>query len=406
MTNLRGQVARFVKPAVCALLVAGVAACGSQRPATRSTVGAGGGTGPAASAGAAAIPMSGPVTVALMVPTGSSDAERNAIGEGLVNAAQMAKADLSGTPIDLRIYETGGDAARARAAAERAVSEGAKIIVGPLFGASAQAVGPVAQRAGLKVLTFSTNPAAAGGNVFLLGQTAETEADRMLSYVSSTGRRTVSVFSPDTPTGQAAASAVRAAAGRHNLQLVQSSSYPRSFRGIQDQAQVFANGVTAEALVLPDGGQGLASLAAFLAFYGVNPQETKFTGLGQWNSASTAREASLKGGWFVAPDPDLFNTFATRYQSLYGAPPSPVTSLAYDGIAAVGALIRDARAAQDPDAFSAERITDPNGFIGVTGVFRLRSDGMIDRALAVMEVDDNGFRVIDPAPRGFGAYGS
>ncbi|QDL93498.1 penicillin-binding protein activator [Paroceanicella profunda] len=406
MTNLRGQIARFVKPGLCALLVAGVAACGSQRPATRSTAAPGGGYGPAVAAGEGAIPMSGPVTVALLVPTGSADPERNAIGQGLVNAAQMAKADLSGTPIDLRVYETGGDATRARSAAERAVSEGASVIVGPLFGASAQAVGPVAARAGLKVLTFSTTPSVAGGNVWLLGQTADTEADRMLSYVSSTGRRSVSVFSPDTPTGQAAATAVRAAAGRHNLQLVQSSSYPRSFRGIQDQAKVFAGGMTADTLVLPDGGQGLASLAAFLAFYGVNPQETKFVGLGQWNSPSTAREASLKGGWFVAPDPDLFNTFATRYQSLYGAPPSPVTSLAYDGIAAVGTLIRDARAAQDPNAFSAEKITDPNGFIGVTGVFRLRSDGMIDRALAVMEVDENGFRVIDPAPRSFGAFGS
>jgi hypothetical protein len=51
-------------------------------------------------------------------------------------------------------------------------------------------------------------------------------------------------------------------------------------------------------------------------------------------------------------------------------------------------------------------ITDPEGFAGVNGIFRLRSDGRIDRALAVMEVTADGFRVLDPAPRRFDGPGA
>jgi hypothetical protein len=339
--------------------------------------------------------------VALLVPTGSGDPERDQLGQSLVNAARLAQSDLSGAAIDLRVYPTGGDPARARAAAEKALAEGARIIVGPLFGQEAQAVGPTAAAAGVNVLTFSTTPGVAGGNVFLLGLTAETEADRIVAFARVRGIGSLSIFHPQSPTGTVAAQALEAAAARNGLPVVTVMDYPRSFQGIQDRTRDYAQAHASDAVALPDGGQGLVSVAAFLAYHDVSPQRTRFLGLGQWNAPATLKETALQGGWFVAPDPALYEGFASRYRAAHGTEPAPIAGIAYDGIAAIGALLSEARATGDRDAFSAANITDPQGFAGVNGVFRLRADGRIDRALAVMEVAPDGFRVLDPAPRSF-----
>lgn len=378
---------------VAALVAACAAPPGPRRTATPSA--------PATSATPAPVDPAAPVRVALLVPLGAADPQQEALAQALVNAARLAQGDLAGVTIDLSVHGTAGDPQRAREAAARAIAEGARIILGPLFGVAAQAVGPVAAEAGIKVLTFSTNPAVAGRNVFLLGQTAETEADRLISFARSRGIGSVGVFYPRTPSGQAAADAIRAAAAREGVALTTQMDYPRSFQGIQDRAKEYAAQHAADAVILPDGGQALVSAAAFLNYYGLSPTRSRFMGLGQWNAPATTREATLHGGWFVAPDPETFAAFAARYRAAYGTDPSPVAGLAYDGIAAIGALIRDARAAGDGDPFSIDNLTNPDGFAGVSGIFRLRRDGRIDRALAVLEVGADGFTVIDPAPRRF-----
>lgn len=51
--------------------------------------------------------------------------------------------------------------------------------------------------------------------------------------------------------------------------------------------------------------------------------------------------------------------------------------------------------------YTAAALTDPNGFTGIDGIFRFRADGAAERGLAVLQVDDGGFSVVDPAPRTF-----
>jgi hypothetical protein len=99
------------------------------------------------------------------------------------------------------------------------------------------------------------------------------------------------------------------------------------------------------------------------------------------------------------PDPALFARFQSRYQSSFGEPAHLTAGLAYDGIAAIGAL------AQRGDAISRTSLTQSSGFVGVTGIFRLRSDGTNERGLAVAEIRNNQVVIIDNAPRSFGGAG-
>ena len=80
------------------------------------------------------------VPVALLLP--QSAANGASLSQSFENAARLAMADLGGDAIDLRVYNTQGTPDGAAAAANAAVVEGAKIILGPVFGDAAAAAAP------------------------------------------------------------------------------------------------------------------------------------------------------------------------------------------------------------------------------------------------------------------------
>jgi hypothetical protein len=51
--------------------------------------------------------------------------------------------------------------------------------------------------------------------------------------------------------------------------------------------------------------------------------------------------------------------------------------------------------------FSHDAILNPSGFTGVDGLFRFTPQGLVQRGLAVLEVQPQGNIVVSPAPRDF-----
>ena len=62
--------------------------------------------------GGPSINTSKPVPVALLVPRGSGQSGDDLLAQSLENAARLAMADLQGVEIDLRVYDTAGNAQR------------------------------------------------------------------------------------------------------------------------------------------------------------------------------------------------------------------------------------------------------------------------------------------------------
>ena len=365
----------------------------------------------APSGGSGPVDPAGPVRVALLVPLGSDDPDREALGQSLVNAAELARGDLRGVEVALSVYGTGGDPDTAAEAARTALGEGAEIIIGPLFSTATTAVAPVAAARSSVVLSFSNNPQVAGGNVYLLGHTFDNTAERIVGYTVGQGLTRLSIVHPQGAEGELARDAVQRATSRAGGQVVHVGSYPLSVEGIADEISGVADAARAaapDAMVLTDGPTGGLTFAAeSLRGLGVRAEQVKFVGLQRWDTSQQAlAQPSLEEGWFTGPDQLLASRFADRYSAAYGRDPHPLAGLAYDGVAAVGALLAEARAEGARDPFSAARLTKPAGFAGVTGIFRFTPDGANQRALAVYEVDQGLALQIDPAPRSFGTGGT
>lgn len=360
----------------------------------------------AAPGGGPSINSARPVPVALLVPGGSANAAESELAASLENAARLAMAELDGVEIDLRVYNTAADAATAGAMATKAVNDGAKIILGPVFAANANAAGLAVANRNVNVLAFSNNPSIAGGNVFVLGQTFQSTANRLVRYAASQGRGQIMIVHANSSAEEAGRAAIERAIANSSATLVATSSFELSQTGIinalpEISATVRSSG--AQSLFLTSGTDGaIPFLAGLLPENGVDPAVTQYIGLQRFDIPANARSLpGLQGGWFALPDPALTAQFAARYEARYGSQPHPIAGLAYDGIAAIGALVGSGRS----DALTTVALTQAQGFAGVNGIFRLRGDGTNERGLAVAQIQEGEVIILEPAPRSFGGAG-
>lgn len=383
-----------------AALVIAAAACTPLAPGAGS-----GGPSPVAQIGPVVDP-NGKIIVAVLTPGGGTNPEHAVLGAALANAARMAAAEAADPLLELRFYDTAADPATAAAMTTRALDEGAVVIVGDLFAATSAEVGRIATPRGVTVLSLSTDTTIAGGTLSVIGYAPEGEAARILEYAKRQGVQSIGLFYPQTPYGEAALRGTQAAATAHGLQIGATAGYARSFEGIQAAAPGFAQTARAagvQAVLLPDGGQGLRSVAAFMDNNGLDPAQVRFLGLGQWNAPLTLQEAALKGGLFPAPEPGSFEAFSSRYAGQFGAAPPFVAALAYDGVQVVAQLVTAARAAKSTAPFSPPALTRAEGFQGALGPLRIGADGLAQRAMAILSVGDGGFVRVEPSGASFAA---
>ena len=353
------------------------------------------------------IDVSEPIEVALLVPGGSAQESDNELARNFENAARLAIADLEGVEIDLRVYNTaGGNPQQAAIAATQAVNDGAKIILGPLFGEAANAAGVAVAARNVNVLTFSNNTAFAGGNVFLLGATFENTANRLVRYANGRGIARYMIVHGEDLAGQVGRDAIASAIVRSGGEVTGVVSYPLSQQGIFTATRGIVDSVRgsgAQAVFTTAGANAdLPIVATALPDAGMDTERLPFIGLTRWDTLPQLRDLpGLQGGLFALPDQGTTTLFDARYTATYGQAPHPLAGLAYDGIAAIGALA----AAGNEGAVTKEALIQPQGFRGTAGVFRFLPNGLNERGLAVATFQDNQVVILDPAPRSFGVPG-
>ncbi|PIE15395.1 MAG: penicillin-binding protein activator [Rhodobacterales bacterium] len=362
---------------------------------------------PVSTGGGPSINTKAPVPVALLVPGGSAKASDNMIAKNLENAARLAISDLHGVKIDLKVYNTAGNPAQAAQVATAAVNDGAKIIIGPLYAEAANAVGVAVAKRNVNVLAFSNNTAIAGRNVFVLGHTFQNTANRLVGYAKRKGLGRIMVVHAKNPAGIAGKEAVLQAISAKGAVYSGVGSYEFSQNGITaavpNIARSIRNTGSQSVFFTADTAGALPMLTQMLPDQGVSPSTTKFIGLTRWDiPPATLALPGVQGGWYAVPHPGMTTKFNARYSAAYGTPPHPTASLAYDGIAAIGALVK----AGKPNALAVSGLTQGGGFVGANGIFRLLANGTNQRGLAVVEIRNRQPVIIDPAPSSFGGAGS
>ncbi len=343
----------------------------------------------------------GRVKAGLLLPGGGGDARNAALAEALANAARMAASDLDRVTVDLVTGATAAKPEGAAAAARSLAGQGVQVALGPVYSATSKAAAAALAGRGINTLSFSNNPRIAGGNLFILGITFESTAGAVLAEGLREGRQQAMLVRPRNLQGKIAEEAVATVAGRLGMALAPSQSYTFSQKGVIDAVRPIADAVKEYGVDLllfaSDTAGALPILVELLPENGVDPAEVRFAGLTRWDiPPQTLALKGVQGGWFALPDPAFHQPFVDRYKARYGTLPHPIAGLAYDGVAAIGALAGSGRS-----AISRKALTDPAGFVGVNGIFRFRADGTCERGLAVATIRDRKVEILTPAPRRF-----
>jgi len=336
--------------------------------------------------------------IAMLLPLGGFD-QNAAIAKSMKQAGELALFDLDNPSIQLVAKDDKGTAVGARAAADDALKDGAEVIVGPLFSQAVSGAAQAARQGNVPVIAFSNDRLVAGNGVYLLSFLAEQEVERIVSFAASQGKKRFAALISDDAFGRTVEPAFRSAVARAGGAVVQAEFYPVSANAMLEPTkrvvaaiqQAEASGAPVDALFVPGGQEVLASLGPLIAYSGIDTKRVKLIGTGGWEYPNMGRDGVFVGGWYPGPDPRGWREFSERFAKTFGNAPPRVASLAYDAVTIAVTLSGGPASSR----FTAENVTRASGFSGVDGHVRLLPNGLSERALAVLEVQNFGSTVID-----------
>jgi branched-chain amino acid transport system substrate-binding protein len=345
--------------------------------------------------------------IAVLLPFSSTNAEVRRQSMGIYNGIQMALFQVGIPDVVLLPRDaTSADPQVIAGITEDVIRDGAVAVIGPVF---AQQVAPVAAEAAevrAPVLAFSTDLSAIGQGAYLVSMTPSAEVKRVVEWANRDGVTRFAMLGPDNANSRAIEVALRQEAAARGASVVGVTYYTPGNSSPQAEARAIARTIEAEnkaypgkvAVLIPESGVQLRSVGALLrSVANVTPSQVRFIGTGQWNDPEIWREPGLYGGAFPAPDPAAITDFETRYQATFGEAPPRLASFGYDA----GALAATLASAERLDAATIQR---PQGWGGVNGLFRFLPDGSSERALAIMQLQNQGgVKVVSPALQTFGS---
>lgn len=385
--------------------------------------------------------------VGLILPLTGRNA---AYGLRMRDAAQLALSAKGSPALDVHDTNAPGGAEQA---ARDALSRGDAILLGPLTATETSAAAPLAVNAGKPELAFTSDSTQARPGVWVMGLTPEQQVRRMVDAARATGRRTFAAFLPDNAFGHAMGDGLARAcrdAGLKEPQIVfhtmdaqniddglktlsaietrqpaapapTPTDVPAGPSAIDPTGETAANPAGAaetgatppatpgatpapapqavpvppppfDALVLADTGLELGRVITALQADHIDSSQVQIMGPALWK-AFDGKLGALHGAWYAAPDAHDRMGYVAQYRALYRQAPSPVTDFAYDAAALAGSLIRQG-------GVTTQALTRPDGYMGVDGLFRLRPDGHVTRALAIYQIQrGGGARIVVPASR-------
>jgi len=352
----------------------------------------------------------GPAKVGLLVPLSGANAE---LGQAILDAAQLALFEGGADRLILVPRDTGGNAAGAAAAARAVVGDGAQLILGPLLAPEVEAVKPIAREAHVNLIAFSTVTNLAGGNTYLMGFLPRQEVVREVAYARQRGLNRFAALAPNSPYGHLVADALQQVASASGGSVIKIEFFDPRAGDATSALQRLLPGSGGEegaappsaspaapsfdALLVPEGGARLKQIAAQVRAAGGAGKSAQLLGSGLWDTRDIGSDPALVGGWFASSPPEARQDFERRFSATYGHNPPRLASLGYDAAALATVLARG----QGGEPFSQQTLLNPSGFTGVDGLFRFTPDGLVQRGLAILEVEPQGPIVIDPAPQTF-----
>ena len=126
--------------------------------------------------------------------------------------------------------------------------------------------------------------------------------------------------------------------------------------------------------------QQLSLLSSTLPYYDVDPKKIQYFGTSLWNKEAIIKEPGLNNSIFVSLEKDKTKIFNDLYQTLYNEVPHPIAIFGFDAVGVISSLNNQNL------RINKESILSEMGFSGLTGMFKFKEDGVVERKLALYRI--------------------
>ncbi|MBO6281265.1 MAG: penicillin-binding protein activator [Alphaproteobacteria bacterium] len=340
--------------------------------------------------------------VAMLLPLSGNVAS---MGQSMKNAATMAIGDLNNNNLVVQFYDTKGSTSGARVAIENAVNVDSDLILGPLTADEVSAISEVAKSKNIPVISFSTSPAVLQEGIYTLGLLNDQQIDRIVHYAVGQGRRQLAAVLPNNQSGLNMLKSYIKAARNNGAEVTKIGFYAPETMEFTDLVTSMIkdkdDSLGFDALLIPEYGNKLKAISSMFSYYDVAAPDVLFMGTSVWANTGLSKETELYGAVYPVMSLKQRNAFAQKYNELFGERPNGLSIFAYDAVALASSL------SHKDKSYAEEQIVRPEGYYGMSGIFRILPNGQSEHGLDVVRVTSAGESLVESAPQKFyGGYSS
>lgn len=357
--------------------------------------------------------------VALLVPlTGKV----SLVGQSILNTVEMSMYDNNKKNILLKVYDTKGTTFGAVEAMNKAVKDGIDVVLGPLFSEETKAIKNILKNNNIIAFSLSNDEQLKNiDNVFVTGSIPEQEIQTLISYMMENDFFNYVALMPNSSHGASMNKVLRNTIYNKDGLLIKTDYYEPNEENmllkindlvnfyevpqtifedfekkklenkllgleepeliIQEEEKIYP-----QALFIPDGGKRAEEIANLLFINQKNDRYIQLIGTSKLDGdVSIQNNPYLDKVIFVGSNPAKYQKFYDDYTKVFKREPIKISSMAYDLINVIDKFFEKY---EDGYIINKKNLLDPNGFDGIDGKFRFLPNGLVDRNLYVVQLQN------------------
>ena len=363
-----------------------------------------------------ALPSKNPleVKIAVFLPL-SGKYQR--LGQSILDSMQLAIYELGADNITYRAIDVGSDSVSAEKAMDTINLDDIDIILGPIFKDQAEIVYKQAKKNNLLMITYSNDLDLMNiQGLYIFDIIPNQQIKKVVQYASSKQYSNIYSVAPKNKYGDFVEKTLLENRGADHYNVKKVSLYTASNlpivkrftlsdailstkSSIKYDVSNKLPGFGHPAILLPEQNNNLVNVINQLQFlHSSSDSKYKVLGIGDWSQYSLAQNIITRKAWVADVPHKLLSEFESRFQDNYKYAPPRIAAISYDSIMLISAIIKKAN---NGIILKFEDLERTDGYQGMTGAFRLKSNGVNDRLFAVYEYERGAMKEILAADSGF-----
>jgi ABC-type branched-subunit amino acid transport system substrate-binding protein len=375
------------------------------------------------------------VQVALFLPFSGKNKD---LGFSLFNSATISLFynDPNGI-IELVLFDSKENPKDSEKVFKEIIDKKIKIVIGPIFSNSVEAIEKLARQHKITVISLSNNQNLINkidkeGGVFISGILPEIQIEKIVNYAISQGKLNFAIIAPSNQYGKTITELLKRFVRSKQGNFITSEFYDNNSKDLDRVVERVIDSfilpdnlakakkdkdlvindydrIYPQVIMIPESGKIASKIISSIKKQNKEERDFQILGTSQWDDKSIF-DSNLINAWFPAPENEKFSDLENFYYNKYEKFPPRLASIVYDMIGLI-AEITNRKQGQTPNLsdFINFKNGDKNGYQGVDGLFRFLPNGLTQRNLAVLKITTsskagNWFETIDKPNDSFIEY--